>query len=175
MAGSFKEKRVQSLIIKGVGMIVFGAIIAVVLVAAGIIGGLASSSFSTGALALVSLCTIVVLGGVGLTCYGIYAGYQVSGFGDLKRPPQTLQDVYVIAALIYDERNELVFDPEVRDAEDLRYLVKVGTKAGETFEFDTHADVFGCVGEGMRGDIIFQGNWLNQFTRQIREDKPYTY
>jgi hypothetical protein len=99
-------------------------------------------------------------------------------FGDpSKKPIQRASGVYVVAKVVADKRANPVIDPEFHDPADLRYLVQVEFANRSKAEFECAGEVFNGIGEGMNGDIVYQGRWLNQFTfvprkgdRDIGED-----
>ena len=57
-----------------------------------------------------------------------------------------------------------MIDPEFHDPAELRYLVQFEIPGRGKVELEAAAEVFNQVGEGMNGNIIYQGRWLNQFT-----------
>lgn len=115
--------------------------------------------------------------GVVLVAIGLLSGWS-EAFGDpSKRPIQRANGVYVIAKVIADKRANPVIDPKFHDPSELRYLVQFEMPGRSKVELETAAEVFNRIGEGMNGDIVYQGRWLNQFTfvprkgdREIGED-----
>jgi hypothetical protein len=102
--------------------------------------------------------------GVILVVVGLASGWG-EAFGDpSKKPVQQATDVYVIAKVVADKRANPVVDPGFHDPDDLRYLVQINVQGRGKVEFETAGAVFDGIGEGMHGDIVYQGRWLNQFT-----------
>ncbi len=102
--------------------------------------------------------------GLVLIVAGLLMGWS-EAFGDpSKKPVQRASGVYVIAKVVADKRANPVIDPEFHDPEDLRYLVQFEIQGRGKVEMEAAPEVFDQVGEGMNGDIVFQGRWLSQFT-----------
>ncbi len=111
--------------------------------------------------------------GLVLVVAGLLMGWM-EAFGDpAKKPVQRASGVYVIAKVVADKRAFPVIDPEFHDPDDLRYLVQFDIQGRGKVEMETAPEVFDQVGEGMNGDIVYQGRWLNQFTFLPRAaDRP---
>lgn len=115
--------------------------------------------------------------GLILTIVGLASGWG-EAFGDpTKKPVMRANGVYVIAKVVADKRANPVIDPEFHDPSELKYLVQIDVPAKGKIEFETAPEVFNLIGEGMNGDIVYQGRWLSQFTfrpkqgdREIGED-----
>jgi hypothetical protein len=102
--------------------------------------------------------------GIVAVAAGLISGWA-EAFGDpSKRPVQRESGAYVIAKVVSDKRANPVVDPEFHDPEDLRYLVQFEFQGNRKVELETAPEVFDQVGEGMIGDIVYQGRWLSQFT-----------
>lgn len=114
---------------------------------------------------------LLIPAGILLVVIGLGAGWS-EAFGDpRKKPIQRAYGIYVIAKLIVDKRSEPVMDPEALDPSELRYLVQIDLKDNKgKKEFETSGEVFNQVGEGMDGDIVYQGRWLSQFTFRPKTD-----
>jgi hypothetical protein len=102
--------------------------------------------------------------GIVLVVVGLAAGWSEAMGDPSKKPVQRANQVYVIAKVIADKKANPVIDPGFHDPEDLRYLVQFQVPGKGKMELETAAPVFDGVGEGMYGDIVYQGRWLNQFT-----------
>ncbi len=163
-SGDNKQLRVTRLMVAGVSCFVGG----ILLTAAGVL-------FFSGAWIVAGLLLIPI--GVVLAVIALASGWG-EAFGDpSKKPVQRANDVYVIAKVIADKRANPVIDPEFHDPSELRYLVQFNIPGKGKVELETSGEVFNGVGEGMNGDIVYQGRWLSQFTfkprpgdRQFGED-----
>jgi hypothetical protein len=119
------------------------------------------------------LALLIAPVGIVLVAVGLIAGWA-EAFGDSsKRPVQRADGVYVIAKVVSDRRANPVVDPEFHDPADLRYHVQFEFQGNKKVELETAPEVFDQVGEGMNGNIVYQGRWLNQFTFVPRSgDRP---
>ena len=137
---------------------------------------MAGAGIAVGGILLAGLCTFggiiigIIMGiimvpvGIVLVVIGMASGWS-EAFGDpSKKPVRREMNVYVIAKVIADKKAEPVIDPEFFDPAELRHLVKIQFPNGHKTEFETSPSVFNDIGEGMNGDIVYQGRWLNQFT-----------
>jgi hypothetical protein len=102
--------------------------------------------------------------GLGLVGIGVMSGWSEALGDPSKKPVQQAANVYVIAKVVADKRANPVIDPEFHDPADLRYLVQIEMPNRSKVEFEAAAEVFNGIGEGMNGNIVYQGRWLNQFT-----------
>lgn len=114
--------------------------------------------------------------GLILCAIALASGWR-DAFGDpSKHPVQKALDIYVVAKIALDENGDNVLDMGAHDPAELQYLVQVRMPGGRVREFEAAYPVFCQVGEGMNGDILFQGRWLSQFTFKPKHDPidPYT-
>lgn len=112
---------------------------------------------------------VMMVIGVILFIIGMASGWG-EAFGDpRKKPLRREMNVYVIAKYITDNKAEFIFDPEFHDPEELKHVVKLQFSGGQKVEFETSPQVFDDVGDGMSGDIVYQGKWLSQFTFRPKE------
>ena len=115
--------------------------------------------------------TVLFVLGVIVAGIGLLSGWS-EAFGDSsKKPVQRADGVYVIAKVIADKRANPVIDPEFHEPEELRYLVQFDVPGRGKIELECAAEVFNQVGEGMNGNILYQGRWLNQFAFVPRGDQ----
>lgn len=105
----------------------------------------------------------VCLLGAAAGILGLVIGYRAAFGNDADAPVTTAENVYVIASFILDEHGEKIFDPEMFDEDELRCYVQLEFTDGSKKEFRAAKVVFESIGEGQRGTITYQGNWLNQF------------
>lgn len=162
--GDNKQKRVTNLMLAGIGCFLGGIFVFVLGV-----------FFASPAGFILGLLLVPI--GIILAIVSLASGWA-EAFGDpSKKPVQRANDVYVIAKVIADKKAHPVIDPEFHDPSELRYLVQFNIPSRGKVELECAGEVFNTVGEGMNGDIVFQGRWLNQFTfkprsgdRQFGED-----
>lgn len=109
--------------------------------------------------------------GVILVGLGLLGGWSEAFGSSANKPVQRADGVYVIAKVVADKRANPVIDPEFHDPDDLRYLVQFDVLGRGKIELETAAEVFNQVGEGMNGNIVYQGRWLSQFTFVPRSDQ----
>lgn len=153
--GSGKQKAVGTLVMVGGGLVIAGVMMAVISMMIWLPFGLVAGS-------------ILVPLGIVLIVAGLASGWG-EAFGDpSKKPVRRETNVYIVAKIIADKKAEIVIDPEFYDAEELRHLVQIEFQNGRKVEFETAPQVYDDIGEGMNGDIVYQGKWLNQFTFRPR-------
>ena len=149
--GSGKQTAIGALVFVGGGICLLGVLIAAVSTFLGLYYGLIAGVL------LVPIGLVVVV-------IGLATGWG-DAFGDAsKKPVRHEVYVYVVAKIITDSKADHVIDPEFYDPEELSYLVQIEFRNGRKVEFETAPEVYDEVGEGMNGDIVYQGKWLNQFT-----------
>jgi len=95
--------------------------------------------------------------------YGLYVGYKAAFSNDAESPVLTAEDVYVIACFILDDKGQNVYDPDMFDDDVLKYYVQLEFPNGTKKELNTAVAVYNSIGEGQRGKITYQGNWLSSF------------
>lgn len=149
--GSGKQKAISKLVLVGGGICLLGFFMLAV-------------SFFLNIYFGVIFGMLLIPIGVVVVILGLATGWG-EAFGDpSKKPIRREMNVYVIAKIIADSNAELVVDPEFYDPEELSHLVQIQFQGGRKVEFETAPEVYDEIGEGMSGDIIYQGKWLNQFT-----------
>jgi len=149
--GSGKQKAVGALVFVGGGICLLGAFTVAVSMFQGLYFGLVFG-------------VILVPVGLVVVVIGLATGWG-EAFGDpSKKPVRHEVYVYVVAKIITDSKAEHVVDPEFYDPEALSHLVQIEFRNGRKIEFETAPEVYNEIGEGMNGDIVYQGKWLNQFT-----------
>ena len=164
MDGEKKQKQVSAIVFAGGAGVVGGILLTV-------LSFMLPIPFGT----VVGLLLIPV--GIVLVVVGLATGWG-EAFGDPnKKPVQRASNVYVVAKVVADRHAEPVIDPEFFDPADLRFLVQIEVQGRGKVEFETAPEVFSQIGEGMSGDIVYQGRWLNQFVfrpkqggREVGED-----
>lgn len=72
--------------------------------------------------------------------------------------------IQVMARFGINQLGEMLFTIEDVDIPELRYYVRVLFPDGRQAEFETAFPVFCAAGEGMWGDIAYEGDWLSSFT-----------
>lgn len=156
-----KQKLIGVLTIAGVALFAIGLVIWFMM-----IGGGAAGAAKRGDLTMLtysgiplSLCALGALMGL----VGLFIGFRTAFAKDSKAPILAVADSYIIACTILDKRGELVFEPQMFDPEELFYYVQVQFPDGQKKELRTVSEVFGQLGEGMRGTAHYQGKWLGKF------------
>lgn len=112
---------------------------------------------------LMVMCILgLVIAGIGL-----YIGLRDT-HGDVSKLPVTVVDgAKIMNVLIVDKKGDHVFDPEMFDPDDLKYIVQVLMPNGRREEFETARQLLDYMGEGMTGRIAHQGRWLSKFEPAI--------
>ncbi len=113
---------------------------------------------------LLTLGIILFFAGLGTLVFAVLRGLHHTMGPDSGKPEIVLNDVYIMAMLRVDSKGDMIFDPEAFDPSELKYLVQIQHADGTKIEYRTSPEVFGSMGEGMRGKAIVQGRWLAQFT-----------
>jgi hypothetical protein len=161
-----RQRTVAHLIIAGVVVLALSC----VLLFLGSFGGVMAIA-RRGDLSWFLLTGVSVLGGflgIGLIVGGLAQGWRGAFVNASKAPVQSANDVYVVAKMVMDKHHENVFDEDMHDPKDLRYLVQLQFPNGRRMEFRTAPEVFHSFGEGMRGTAQYQGDWLSRFQPVLR-------
>lgn len=114
-----------------------------------------------------ALGILAFLIGVGMVIAGLMMGAGHAFGNDRRMPVQKAGPVYIVAVVMTDKRHEHVFDMTMHDPEDLRYFVQVRFPDGTARELETAYEVMAGVGEGLYGNITYQGKWLSSFERVL--------
>jgi hypothetical protein len=105
---------------------------------------------------------LVVLGLAALTTgLAIGLGHNRAGKSAAGIRPQ--EEARVIARYAINDIGEMIFDNFDYDAPGARFYVRLQYLDGKREELETARAVFDQCGEGMRGLLTVQGNWLSQF------------
>lgn len=99
---------------------------------------------------------------------GIYMGLSEKYGDNSKKPVQVVPDAYIMNIIVTDKSGEYVFNYDMFDPDELTYVIQVAMPGGRREEFETSPYLLEGIGEGMRGTVTFQGNWLSKF-----EPNPY--
>lgn len=116
-------------------------------------------------LQLSGLPLLLVILGIAFAGIGLLIGASQAFSNDRMAPVQKASAVYVVACIAANELGEHVFEPDMYDPEDIRYYVQVRMADGATREFETAREVVDTLGEGLWGNITYQGRWLSSFER----------
>lgn len=158
MYGADKQRIIVNLTIWG-----FVAIIAAV-IGFMMFGGIGSLflGIRTGAM-LAGFCILVGLIGAGMLVAAMVYALRQSAGSHADRPVERHENAYIISCQILNDRHEPIFDPDMYDEDEYKCFVQVELANGRKVEYETTRAVMGTIGEGMRGTITVQGNWLGQF------------
>lgn len=104
------------------------------------------------------LCPI----GIGLCIYALASGWKTAFGNPAKHPIERAAGVYIVAKIMLDDNKDQVYNMDAHEPTELEFFVQININ-GKTREFVTPFEVFEQVGEGMNGDIVYQGRWLSQF------------
>jgi hypothetical protein len=114
-----------------------------------------------------ALAILTFLAGLGMVVVGLLMGAGHAFGSNRNMPEQKSGAVYVVAVVITDKRGEYVYDMSMHDPDDLRYFVQIRFPNGTAREFETAYEVATTVGEGLYGNITYQGKWLSSFERVL--------
>lgn len=156
-----KQKLVAGLTIGG-GVAFFAGIALWFVMMGGGAAGLANRGDST-MLMYAGLPIGIAVIGLVVGFVGLFLGFRHAFSDDTKEQVVSLPNVYVMNCLILDKKGDTIFDPGMYDPEELFYYVQLEIAPGIKKEFRTVPEVFGTIGEGMRGTASVQGKWLGQF------------
>jgi hypothetical protein len=90
---------------------------------------------------------------------------------DRTAAKKSAENVQVMARFGINHLGEMLFTIEDVDIPDLRYYVRILFPDGRQGEFETAFPLFCQCGEGMWGDITFEGDWLSSFTPRTAPPK----
>ncbi len=120
-------------------------------------------SFLAGQMGLLGIGLLMIFGGGGSVVGAIVMG--LSHHSKMTtRSYRPEQEGRVMARYAINQLGEMLFDNFDYDAERARYYVKVKFLDGTTEELESSREVFDTAGEGMKGMLLMQGNWLSRFT-----------
>ncbi len=105
--------------------------------------------------------------GVLMLVAGLLYGLVSSRSNDAKKPIKKVQGVQIIAMLINNEDDQPIYDVNMYDPHELRCYVQIVMPDGERREFKTDYNLLQNMGEGLTGDITFQGRWLCSFEKRM--------
>jgi hypothetical protein len=136
---------------------IISAVLGVVLTLMGFMGG-------TGVLAALGM--VLLAGGIGAMVWSVSTGlYRVNKLGSTNAVSEAT-GVRVVARFAVNHLGEMLFDIDPIDMPELKYYVRLMFADGRQGEFKTVWEVFAEAGEGMYGDVAYQGDWLSRFTKR---------
>jgi hypothetical protein len=112
---------------------------------------------------LSGLGLVVVASGALLAVTGVVAGLRRVTRSDSKAAPRSVPGAYVVSTEVSNKRLEPVFDPGMYEPDELRYYARVELPGEGVREFKLAPEVYGSLGEGMRGTAMVQGDRLTGF------------
>lgn len=141
------------------------------LVGALVVMGLITVVFSLPAVAITYNVggLLIPVFGIGLVGAGVYIGLKETHGDNSTKPVERTENAYIMNVLVINSKGEQVFDPEMYDSNELKYIVQIAYPHGRKEEYETSPYLLSGIGEGMRGVATVQGNWLSKF-----EPYPYT-
>lgn len=158
---SDKQKTIGCLTIGGGAMFVFGLVAFFMMVSGG--AAAAAKQGNPSMLLLSGLPLGLCLLGAIACGYGLYIGYKAAFSNDAEAPVVESRNAYVIACFVLDNHGEKVYDPDMFDDDEIKHYVQVELADGTKKEFRTAESVYNGIGEGQRGTVTYQGNWLSRF------------
>ena len=106
---------------------------------------------------------LLILLGIAILCTGIIVGLKESHMDSSKQSISVENNAYIMNVLIVDRRGEPVFDIDLHDPNEPKYLVQIELQNRKKIELETSPHLLNGIGEGMRGRITYQGKWLSKF------------
>ena len=125
---------------------------------------------------------------VGLGAFGIFTGLLLMGYGIAKglhvehaasktTTQVQMPECRIVARFAINSIGETLFSEMDIDFEDpkTQFLIRVAPAHGAQIELKTNEQVWLQCGEGMRGTLVVQGDWLGSFVpiRGAGEGDPY--
>ena len=153
--------------IAGVVMAVAGIILTVAFL---ILGGMAmvgSAGRNLGMYRMATLPMFITIFGIILVVIGLFSGAKEAWGDHRKQPVRQAGPCYVISCQPFVGETEMVFDVDMYDPSELRWFIKMRFPNGSTREFETAPEVVSTLGEGLWGNITYQGRWLSGFQRVL--------
>jgi hypothetical protein len=151
-------------IVFGIGFILFGGTF-------GIGAAFATRGENVGGFVMVGLGLLLILAGMAGGIWALIMGLKEGMGNDSTKPVEVAKGVSIISKLVLDKAHSPVFEPEHYDPDEIDYLVQVKFANGSKEEFKTSPECFATIGEGLNGEITYQGKWLSRF---VMERKPDT-
>lgn len=111
----------------------------------------------------------VVLFGLGIAISGIIVGLKIAYGNDKNAPQKILDNAYIMNVIVTDRKGEYVFNADMHDPDDLKYVVQLSFPNGGKLELETTPLLLEGIGEGMTGKIAYQGKWLSRFEPYFRD------
>ncbi len=170
MYGSEDQKRISTFIVVGFVLIIVGGI-------GFLLTGLGGEAIVGQArtLAIAGFFILAGLIGAGLLVAAMVIGGKQAFANNADKPAETAENVYIMSVLILNENQDPIYDPDMYDEDDLRCYVQIEFSDGQKREFETNLAVLSTIGEGMRGNISYQGKWLSQFVMVPQSGgRPYS-
>lgn len=125
-------------------------------------------------LVLTAFCVLLGLGGLGTVIYALVLGMGSVMQDDSKKQIETHRGAYVISKVVTTDKGEHVFDTEDYDEDELRFYVQLELATGRKLELHSPMQLWGQIGEGMKGTLTLQGksmtSWVPEIGTQSRQN-----
>jgi len=159
-----KESRIGCLILSGIPIFLVGLAATLMLAGGGALRYLHTKGSDKSGLLFFGVGIVVALGGIGMTLAGIVLGLRAAKRPAHSLPVESAEDCRIIARFSMNRQGEMLFDLDPDSTQELRHFVQVLLADGRRAEFKCAPEVFFTCGEGMKGLVEFQGDWLGRFT-----------
>lgn len=156
MMNARKENQIAWMLVGGVAMSLIG--ILVTMLAFGSALGLHSKS----PLILIALGPIMVVGGIALAGWGVFAGHMTNKKAD-SSGVQWIPNCYVVGRYEMNQIGEMIFSDFNYDEPKSKFFVRLKLPDGSDQEYQCSPELMDQIGEGMIGNVQVKGRWLGSF------------
>lgn len=118
-------------------------------------------------LLLSAVAVLVGLAGLGTVIYALVLGMGTVMQDDSKKPIETHRSAYVISKVVTTSEGEPVFDIDDYDEDELRFYVQLQLTTGRKLELHSPMQLWGQIGEGMKGTMTLQGRTMTSWVPEI--------
>jgi hypothetical protein len=153
-----RENQIAWMLFLGVGMSLVGIFVTMMAF------GSAIGMKSTTPVLLIALGPIMIVGGILLAGWGIFAGHMTNRKAE-NAGARWLSNCYVVGRFAVNQNGEMIFsDFEDLDHPRTKFFVRLKGQDGQDDEFECSQDLIAQIGEGMVGNVQVKGRWLGSFT-----------
>lgn len=166
-----KERRSAILIVIGLMLAIAGFVMLVM----GFLASPVASAFGQAKAAgtMIAVWFLMMVVGIGMVVVPLLSGYRKGAKLSRDKVVRTESDVRIMSRYAYDREQIMQFPTDPDPNLPYKYYVLVQFASGQQYEFRTNLGNYFTCGEGLKGTIQYQGDWLGSFQPVIeRQELP---
>ncbi len=158
-----KQRVIAWLMIGGLVVMFFGLVLWLMFAGGGSLRYLYTHGADKSYEPMVGFALLVGLSGAALIVAGLVVGLMEAFSSNAKKPIVRVEGCYVVGRYIQGPGGANLYEEPTGSDEEATYFVRMSMPGGQKMEFRCAPEVFHAACDGLRGSVVYQGNWLGQF------------